>query len=569
MNEGDRPFPTPRVAPSAPGPVFESLPALASRITPGATISIGGFHFSRQPLALVEELARSRTGKLTHANWGGSIGLEILLEAGLVRHLIFCFSSLEIFGIAPNFRRVLESGAITHEEYTALEFNHALLAQSMNLATLPIQAPLGSWRTHSAHPLIDTPAIPLEFALIHAQRADRRGNVQILGAVGNDRALAFAASRLLVTVEEVVDRLDHRGFVIPRQFVEAIAETPGGAWPTSCLPHYGADFGEVRERVETGRFARPADISIGITARRAGQVDWSATPWPSPDCCDQSADEVADVMVAWLARQLDDRSVCSVGSASSFATVSYLTAKASHAAGLELIGFNGGLIDTAPRFASLSFAEAADQESAATWCGGDESYRFYYQQGRVTHEVVSAAQMDGAGRTNNGWIDLPDRRVRLPGQGGMADVANMHRDFILYAPRQSPRQLVESVAISTASRAVLDDDARAAFGYRPGIVALVTDLGVFTLDPATRRFVLTALHPGVNVDDVKAATGFSFAVADDLTMTALPTDEELASIRRVDPFGLRFLERLPARDRVAGIERVLELERRFLMDVAA
>lgn len=560
--------PTPRVRTTRTGPaVLSSVDELAARVEPGARITIGGFHFSRQPIALVEAIADRGTSGLTHANWGGSLALEILLERGLVDHLVFCFSSLEIFGMAPNFRSALEQGSVTHEEYTALEFNQALAAQGMNLAELPMQAPAGSWRHQGTGDLVSSPAIDLDIVLIHAQRADRRGNVEIAGAQGMDRSLAFAGRRVLVTVEEFVDRLDDRCSVIPRQFVEAIAEVPGGAWPESCLPYYAADFGEILRRCRQGTFAAGGEATVAQRCRTIGATPWSEVAWPTP-LADLPDDPIADLMVTWLARQLDDESVCSVGSASSFASVAYLAAKASHAPHLTLLSHNGGLIDPDARFASLSMGEAADQQSAAGWCGGEDSYRWYYQQGRVTHEVVGAGQIDGNGRTNNGWINRSGgQHLRLPGQGGMADVANMHRNFLLYAPRQSPRQLVETVDWVSASRGVMSAEDRERLGYGPGVVELITDLGLFRLSEESGRMELVSIHPGVSLDDVQSATGFDFAVAESLETTPVPTPDELEAVQRVDPFGLRYLERLPARARLDAIEAVLHHETEYLKGI--
>lgn len=560
----------PWVRPLRSGPTFVDGPHdLAALVPDGARISVGGFHFSRQPIRLVEAIAAKGAKGLSHANWGGSLALEILLEAEAVEHLVFCFSSLEVFGTAPNFRTALEQDHVTHEEYTALELHHALMAAQMNLSTLPLQAPLGSWRAgEDSTRLTEAPEIDIDYVLLHAQRADRRGNVELSSAEGLDRSLALAGRHVLVTVEEVVEpgTLGNRAAVIPRQFIDAVAVEPGGAWPTSCLPYYGADFEELARRVEARQFADSSGAGPSREARLAASVDWSRARWPAPST---KRDATAELMTAWLARRLSDRSVCSVGSASSLATVAYLAAKASHAPGLSLVTHNGGYVDVASRYASLGLGEAADCQSAAVICGGDDSYRWFYQQGRVTDEVVSAGQIDVSGRTNNSWIARPDgRRLRLPGQGGMADVANMHRNFLLYVPRQSPRQLVAEVDWVSASRGLLTDAERLPMGYGPGEVLLLTDLAVFRLDPMERRFGLESLHPGVTLDRLRAETGFTVDADAPVATTEAATEAEAAAIRRVDPFGLSELELVPARERLGAIRAALEKERTHLETLA-
>jgi glutaconate CoA-transferase subunit A len=543
---------------------------LAARVPDGARVSIGGFHFSRIPMRLVEAVARRRAQRLTSIQWGGGLGLEILLEAGCIEHIVFCFSSLDVFGLAPHFRADLEAGGVTSEEYTALELHHALLAAEMNLPWLPLQAPAGSWRApHLRRSLLSrSPAIDFDVVLLHAQRADEDGNVQIVGSAGLDRTLALAGRRVLVTVEEIVDRSRFQGRtgVVPRQFVEAIAAAPGGAWPTACIPNYTADYLEVATRVERAAFAGSDRQTTAIRGPgddliRAAGVKWASAPWPSPDTTHR---DTADLLVAWLARELDNAAVCSVGATSPLATVAYLVAKATHAPRLTLITHNGGYIDVGRRFASLTFAEPADFQSAAVHCGGDDSYRWYYQQSRVTHEIVGAAQIDGAGRTNNSWIDRPDgRRLRMPGQGGMADVANMHRNFILYAPRQSKQQLVEHVDLVSAARG-LTAVQRRQLGYGAGDVVLVTDLAVFRLGEGRQRFHLETLHPGVTLKELRSQTGFEFDAPARPAETVPPTESECRDIARVDPFGIRRIEFVPSRQRISAIREIAAREREYL-----
>src|ERR1700749_1486414 len=86
----------------------------------------------------------------------------------------------------------------------------------------------------------------LDVFLMHAQRADEHGNVEIYGSRGMDTTAAFAARPGLVTGEEGVPAGTpgtlRNSFVLPRPFVHALSVLPGGAYPASCLPYYTADF---------------------------------------------------------------------------------------------------------------------------------------------------------------------------------------------------------------------------------------------------------------------------------------------------------------------------------------
>jgi len=268
-----------------------------------------------------------------------------------------------------------------------------------------------------------------------------------------------------------------------------------------------------------------------------------------------------ELMAACLAREYDNFSICSVGSVSPLAMVSYLLAKKTHAPALTIIALNGGFIDIDFHPMSLTLAEPLEFGSAKVCWGGDETYHWYYQQGRITHEVITVAQIDVHGRTNNAWIKSKGKLLRLPGQGGMADVSNLHQNFVLYLTRHSPERFVEAVEFCTASRGLLTDKERNEAGLQPGNVRLITDLGMFELDPEQKRFRLVSIHPGVSLDKVRAQTGGEFLIRDPLPQTEAPSQDDLRLIREeVDPFGIRQLEFVPGRDRLAMIQRILTAE---------
>jgi glutaconate CoA-transferase subunit A len=218
---------------------------------------------------------------------------------------------------------------------------------------------------------------------------------------------------------------------------------------------------------------------------------------------------------------------------------------------MSIMMTSGGLVDIALRPMLLGLGEALDTASAPVQCGGEDTYRWYYQQGRVTCEVVASAQIDRHARTNNIEVMSPKgRRVRLPGQGGMADVADLHRDFLLYQTRQSTLSFVESVNRVSASRYLRTPPDRVRAGLVPGEVLLITNLGCYEYVEDLDELVLTSVHPGVTVHEVRAATGFSLTVSDQLAETSLPLPEMLRVLRdEVDPLGIRRLEFVPAQGR--------------------
>jgi glutaconate CoA-transferase subunit A len=575
-------------------PQFLNLPNLASLVPPSSSrLGIGGFHFSRLPIALIQEVIRQGVRDLDYISWGGSLGLEMLLEAGAVRSMALCFNSLDVFGLAPRFRKAVEEGSVPLEEWTALGMMQGFHAAQHGVPSMPFPLPRGSEiveRSGFASPFPDpvtgeevgaARALPLDVFLLHAQRADEDGNVEIQGGRGLDLSCIFAARNVLVTVEEIVPAgafrkgAAPRAFIVPRSFVTAIAEAPLGACPTSCLPYYPTDYRELLRltSAETLEIEQPSPARQSFYAAAAViPAERVAAPILLKHRAGECEPEEAtpdEVMVAWLARQLENDSVCSVGSVSPLATVAYLLAKRTHAPDLVLMTANGGLIDVAYRPMVMTLAEPLDFQTAAVHCGGDESYHWYYQRGRVTHEVVSAAQIDRHANTNNIEVVSPSgKRIRLPGQGGMADVANMHRHFLLYLTRHSPLSLVERVDYVSAARGLFSAEERIAAGYQPGEVKLVTNLGVFAVNPERREFELVSIHPGVTVEEVQTSTGFTVRLSRDLHETETPTVEELALIRReVDPLGMRRLEFVAGKERGPLLAALIDSEEAAMAEI--
>jgi glutaconate CoA-transferase, subunit A len=580
---------------------FLALEQLAGRVPSGCSLGIGGVHLARLPLALIRRVLDEKRKDFFFISWGGGFALELFLEARAVRKLAFCFSSLDIFGLAPRFRKALERDEVEVDEWTALAMMQALHAAHFRLPEMPFQLPAGSdlmrngdfWKSSpsvfSGEAIGQARRLDVDCLLLHTQRADRTGNIEIQGSRGFDLSLLGAAHNVLVTAEEIVEPGilgNARGsFVLPREFVTAIAPVPWGAWPTSCLPYYSTDYRELLRRVGEEQQRRRKDgpqelLSVSESAaqhaippdRERRTFLMKAASIRTADLTPQllarhripaesQAWTIDELMAVCLSREYDNHSICSVGSVSPLAMVSYLLAKRTHAPNLTMIALNGGLIDIDFHPMSLTAAEPLEFGSAKVFWGGDETYHWYYQQGRITHEVITVAQLDRRGRTNNAWIGNGDKRVRLPGQGGMADVANLHRNFILYLARHTRERFVEAVEVCTASRGLLTDEERRRAGLPPGKVRVITELGIFELDHHDHLFHLISLHPGVTLDEVRDRTGGDVAISESLAATDPPAPEQLRQIREeIDPFGIRRLEFVASRDRLSLIDSILSAE---------
>lgn len=593
-----------------------TLEQLADHVPSGARIGIGGVHLSRLPVALIRAVIAAGKKDFIFTSWGGGLPLELLLAAKAVRKVIFCFSSLDIYGLAPRFREALEQQQVEIEEWSALAMMQGLHAAHFRLPEMPFQLPAGSdlmqhgdfWKSSrsvfTGEPVGQARRLDIDVLLLHAQRADRAGNIEIQGSRGFDLALLGAAQTVLVTAEEIVEPGElgaPRSFLLPREFVTAVAHVPWGAWPTSCLPYYSTDYRELlcyvrdeqdrrksakesgRRDLQVAHGTQPSNAALAAEAHRPDQdrQDFLTTA-ASIRTADLTSDllnrhsipaesdnwTIDELMAVALSREYDNRSICSVGSVSPLAMVSYLLAKRTHAPNLTIIALNGGFIDIDYHPMSLTAAEPLQFSSAKVCWGADETYHWYYQQGRITHEVITTAQIDRRGRTNNAWIQSGDKRLRLPGQGGMADVSNLHRHFILYLARHTRERFVEAVDFCTASRGLLTDEERRRAGLPPGKVRLITELGIFEMDHADRLLHLVSIHPGVTLEEVRDRTGGELLVAPTLATTEPPTPEQLRQMREeIDPFGIRRLEFIASRDRLSLIESILDAEAGMVHDL--
>ena len=159
------------------------------------------------------------------------------------------------------------------------------------------------------------------------------------------------------------------------------------------------------------------------------------------------------------------------------------------------------------------------------------------QRGFLDVGFIGGAQIDRYGNLNTsaigGSYDRP--KVRLPGSGGANDIISLCRAVIILTVHEK-RRFSETVDFITSPGWLTGGDSRRASGLLfGGVSRVVTTLGVFGFEPESRRMRLEALHQGVSVDDVKAATGFEVLVSDQLTTTKPPSDEELGILRVLDP----------------------------------
>ena len=243
-----------------------------------------------------------------------------------------------------------------------------------------------------------------------------------------------------------------------------------------------------------------------------------------------SSDEMMSVAAA---RQLRDGDVCFVGIG--LPSTAANLARRTHAPNLVLI-YESGAISSKPDTLPLSIGDGDLAKTADAVVSVPEIFNYWLQPGRVDVGFLSAAQLDRYANINTTVIgdDYRNPAVRLPGAGGAPEIAASCRKVIVVV-RQSPRTFVDRVAFVTSVGFGSGGDARSRLGLTgSGPEIVITDLGLLRPDPVSRELQLVQVHPGVTVDRVRAATGWPLIVADDLTESAAPTDEELAALRKLE-----------------------------------
>ncbi|MFC9974358.1 CoA transferase subunit A [Spirillospora sp. NPDC127200] len=241
------------------GKVMTAAEVVAS-LHSGMTLGIGGWGSRRKPMALVREILRSDLADLTVVSYGGpDVGL--LCAAGKVRRLVTAFVTLDSIPLEPHFRQARQDGAIELTEYDEGMFMFGLYAAAHRLPFLPTPVGLGSdvMRVNphlktvrspyeDGTELVAVPALTMDAALVHMNRADARGNAQYLGPDPYmDDLFAKAADRAYVSCERLVDTADllkegpAQSLLISRAHVAGVVETPNGAHFTDCAPDHGRD----------------------------------------------------------------------------------------------------------------------------------------------------------------------------------------------------------------------------------------------------------------------------------------------------------------------------------------
>jgi glutaconate CoA-transferase subunit B len=196
--------------------------------------------------------------------------------------------------------------------------------------------------------------------------------------------------------------------------------------------------------------------------------------------------------------------------------------------------YESGTVGAKPTRVPLSIGDGELAQTADFIVAVPEMFNYWIGAGRIDVAFLGAAQVDRFANLNSTVIgDYAKPSVRLPGAGGAPEIAASCGEVIVIVPH-SRRTLVQRLDFITTVGHGSGPGSRARLGFRgAGPTAVITDLGVLEPDPQSCELTLVAVHPGVEVEDVRAETQWDLPVSDDLGRTEQPTDEELSALREL------------------------------------
>jgi glutaconate CoA-transferase subunit B len=236
-----------------------------------------------------------------------------------------------------------------------------------------------------------------------------------------------------------------------------------------------------------------------------------------------------EIQIVVAARRLKDvRTVfIGVGRPSTAAILSQLV----HNPDLVLV-YESGTIGAKPKRIPLSIGDGELAETADAVVSVPEMFNYWIGPGRIEMAFLGAAQVDRFANLNSTVIgDYSHPKTRLPGAGGAPEIAASCGEVVVVAPH-SRRTFVSELDFVTTVGHGDGPGARERLGFSGrGPTTVITDLGVLQPDPHTKELTLVQVYPGVEVDQVREATGWELQVADEVAVTPPPSNEELTALR--------------------------------------
>jgi glutaconate CoA-transferase, subunit A len=233
-----------------------SLSEAVSHINNGDIIAIGGNLSAREPMGLIREMIRQKKRDLHTFGGAHGIDIDLMCAGGIVKTVQHSYVGLEAdFGLAPNYRRMVEEGIIRSKDTDCVAVLTHLRGAVFGVPFMPMPLVRGT-DVLKLNPEIKSMKCPFtgeqvnvlqaikpDCAVIHAHKADRKGNIKLTPPYFADLLIAEASKKTIASVEEIIseEEMNEIGATLPHYEITAVVELPLGAHPTSCYPGYTYD----------------------------------------------------------------------------------------------------------------------------------------------------------------------------------------------------------------------------------------------------------------------------------------------------------------------------------------
>jgi len=464
-----------------------------SDIKRGSSIIFSGFQLSRAPIALVNELIKQQIKDLEIISLPNPFPLDMLIKSKFVKKALFGFNGFSFengFQIMPNWRKAIENNDIEYKETDVHEIIQALQAGIENKEYSIID-----WIKDSDYVRYNnykkvggkliTPAIKPDFALIHAQRCDEIGNIEIDDPL-TDNLVWKSANCVIVSVEEKVESLDN--ITIPKEKISSLVMIPKGAEPTACFGYYNYSL-------------QGLNLHLNVEKPKGKEKDNK---------------KIIDLIICVLARQIKENDVVLTGVASPIPMMACLLAQQ-----LKKIRYINcsGAINPKPLSMPYSSANIAFLDQKEESITLPQIFDM-----DIDTMFMGAAQIDEQGNINMTCIgDYNNPIVKLPGPAATVYLRNKIKKSIIFVPKHSKKVFVNKVDFVTSCT---NKD-----------TLVVSNLGIFKLGI---KPMITVVFSHSSVEEIQNNTSFSIIASPHITIIDKPFSQELKELLKIDQAGIRY-----------------------------
>jgi glutaconate CoA-transferase subunit A len=240
-----------------------SLEEVKEIIKSDSTIAIGGFTINRKPISIIKEIIKSNANNLKLYLLAGALDVDLLVEKSKIGKISAAYVGYEGLGLSKKTRAAVETGKVVFEDLTEILYYFRLKAGAQKIPSILTESIVNSdiIRVNSACKKIidesgkarcEIKALNPDFCIIHAQKADKHGNIFIDEPDFSEKEMARASKIKIFSVEEMGE-LRPEEITIPKDFVDYVIIAKKGAYPTGCRNYYGPDIIKINNYLENGK----------------------------------------------------------------------------------------------------------------------------------------------------------------------------------------------------------------------------------------------------------------------------------------------------------------------------